>query len=124
MRDAELQLSIAGDDVERRLRVLHDWLHREDELRGRVALRNRPIQDGQMGGVLDVIAVTLSGGGAGTVLIRSLSNYLIQSRADLKITVTGGNQREVTVDARRIKDPEALIRQVDSLLEPDAADPR
>ncbi|WP_410608051.1 effector-associated constant component EACC1 [Amycolatopsis sp. lyj-109] len=121
--DTELRLRIIGEDAASRLRSLHHWLGHEDDLRGRVELRNRPIAPGEMGGVVDVLTVALGSSGAGAVLIRSLarsvSTWLTQSRADVSVTVTTtGETREVKVDVRRARDPEAVLRSVEQLLEP------
>lgn len=121
--DTELRLRITGEDAASRLRSLHRWLGHEDELRGRVELRNRPIAPGEMGGVVDVLTVAIGSSGAGAVLIRSLarsvSTWLTQSRADVSVTVTtDGQTREVKVDVRRARDPEAVLRSVEELLEP------
>lgn len=119
MENTELRLRIAGEDAEQHLRALYGWLRREDELRGQVELRNRPIVPGQMGGVLDVLAVALGSGGAGAVLARSLSTWLTQTRADVTVTVTTtATSREVKVDTRRARDPLAVIREVKELVEP------
>jgi hypothetical protein len=125
--DTELRLRITGEDPASRLRSLHRWLGNEDDLRGRVELRNRPIAPGEMGGVADVLAVALSAGGAGTVLLRSLarsvSTWLAQSRADVSVTVTTtGDTREVKVDVQRARDPEAVLRGIEELLEPGRSD--
>jgi hypothetical protein len=122
MADGELQLRVDGDDADRHLRALHTWLRREDEFRGRVALRNRPIEDGQMGGALDFLII-LVGSGTGVTLARSLSTWLTQNRADVKVTIAIDDKgRKVTVDARRAKDVPELIREVKGLLEPDPTD--
>ncbi|MEU0531574.1 effector-associated constant component EACC1 [Amycolatopsis tolypomycina] len=121
--DTELRLRVTGEDAIPRLRALHRWLGREDDLRGLVELRNRPIAPGEMGGAVDVLTVALGSSGAGAVLIRSLarsvSTWLTQSRADVSVTVTTtGETREVKVDVQRARDPEAVLRSVEELLGP------
>jgi hypothetical protein len=112
----ELHLTAHGDDAVRLVRTLRTWLELEDELRGRLELRNKPILPGQMGGVVDVLAVTLGTGGAGAVLAASLSTWLTQRRADVTVIVKAPDGREVSVDVRRARDPEAVIREVGALL--------
>jgi hypothetical protein len=125
VENTELRLSIAGEGAEQHLRALFGWLGSEDELRGQLELRNRPIVPGQMGGVLDVLVVALGSGGAGTVLARSLSTWLTQTRADVTVTVTTTAEgQEVKVDTRRARDAEAVIRGVKELLEPRHPDQR
>lgn len=129
--DTELRLRVAGEDSASRLRALHSWLSREDDLRGRVALRNRPVAPGEMGGVVDVLTVALGSGGAAAVLVhaisRSVTTWLTQSRSDVTVTMTtttDAETREITVDAQRARDPEAVIRAAREAFSPDRADSR
>lgn len=115
-RESELGLTVVGDDAEWHLRMLREWLASEDELRGRVELRNKPIAPGHMGGVVDVLAVTLGAGGPGVVLARSVSTWLTQRRADVSVTMKAPDGREITVDVKRAADPEAVIREVRALI--------
>jgi hypothetical protein len=111
-----LRLAVQGAEVQSELRALYEWLTREEGLRGYLELRNQPILPGQMGGVVDVLVVTLGAGGAGTVLARSLSTWLTQRHADITVAVKAPDGREVTVDVRRARDPEAVIREVGALI--------
>ncbi len=95
---------------------LRDWLAAEEALRGRVELLARPPQPGQMGAALDVLAVALGSGGAGAVLARSLSTWLVQRRADVTVRVSRSDGREVTVEVRRTSDPQAVLGAVGQLL--------
>ncbi|MCU1680898.1 MAG: hypothetical protein JWQ81_1637 [Amycolatopsis sp.] len=115
-RESELHLTVVGDDVERHLRMLREWLGSEDELRGRVELRNHPVAPGHMGGVLDVLAVTLGAGGAGAVLAQSVSTWLTQRRADVTVSMKAPDGREFSVDVKRAADPESVIREVRALI--------
>ncbi|GAA3052862.1 effector-associated constant component EACC1 [Actinokineospora globicatena] len=72
----EAALTGADDD----LRELANWLRDEDELRGRVRLRNAPVREGDMGVGIDALTIALGSGGAGTVLIRSVLTYLTTRR--------------------------------------------
>lgn len=114
----ELYLDVAGSERERELRALRSWLAREDELRGRLTLRSRPIEPDELGGVLDVLVVALGSGGAGAVLAGSLSTWLTQRRVDITVTVTTSDGRDITVDVRRARDPQAVIGAIHALLEP------
>jgi hypothetical protein len=115
---SELHLVVSGVGADSQLRSLREWLLREDDLRGCLELRNRPVAPDQMGGVLDLLAVTLGTGGAGVVLAQSLSTWLTQRRTDVTVTVKARDGREVSVDVRRARDPQAVIREVASLVEP------
>lgn len=106
-----------GEAAETHLVSLRDWLAAEEALRGRVELLTRTPQPGQMGAALDVLAVALGSGGAGAVLARSLSTWLVQRRADVTVHVSRGDGRKVTVEVRRTSDPQAVIGAVGELLE-------
>jgi hypothetical protein len=100
------------------LRSLLDWLRHEDALRGRVRAVQTPLRPGEMGGVLDLLEVALGSGGAGAVLAASVSSWLSQPRrADVTLTVTAEDGRHIELDARRVRDPAVLLREVWWLLE-------
>lgn len=104
-------------EAEAGLRSLLDWLQHEDELRGRVALERKAARPGEMGGLVDVLVVALGSGGAGAVLAQSLSTWIGQRRADLRLTITSdGRTRTVELDGKRVPDVQALIREVGGLL--------
>lgn len=106
-----------SSEAETRLRSLLDWLQHEDELRGRVSLERTAPRPGEMGGLVDVLVVALGSGGAGAVLAQSLSTWIGQRRADLKLTITAdGRTRTVELDGKRVPDVQALIQQVGGLL--------
>jgi hypothetical protein len=121
--DIELVLDIGGPSADQYLRELNGWLAAEDELRGRQRLRRRTIATGDMGGLLEVLTVTLGSGGAGAVLATSLSTWLTQRRADVVVTVTSSDGRQVTVDVHRAADPVELIREVGNLVNPASSAP-
>ncbi|WP_157857969.1 effector-associated constant component EACC1 [Streptomyces durhamensis] len=106
-----------GEDAETHLVSLRDWLAAEEALRGRVELPARTPRPGQMGAALDVLAVALGSGGAGAVLARSLSTWLVQRRADVTVHLSRSDGREVTVEVRRTSDPQAVIGAVGQLLD-------
>lgn len=56
--------------------------------------------------------MTLSVGGAGTVLASSVSVWLRQRRSDVNIEVGSSNGKKVIVAAQRGPDPETLIKTV------------
>ncbi|MFG2358346.1 hypothetical protein [Streptomyces sp. NPDC048521] len=106
-----------GVEAEAHLVSLRDWLAAEEALRGRVELLAHTPQPGQMGAALDVLVVALGSGGAGAVLARSLSTWLVQRRADVTVRLSRGDGQEVTVEVRRTSDPQAVIGAVGQLLE-------
>jgi hypothetical protein len=112
--DPQLSISAEDGDV---LRSLLDWLRHEDTLRGGVRMAQTSVRPGEMGGVLDVLVVALGSGGAGAVLATSVSTWLSQPRrADVTLTVTAEDGRRIELDARRIRDPAVLLREVERLL--------
>lgn len=114
MSDPHLSISADDGDV---LRSLLEWLRHEDTLRGRVRTGHAPVRPGEMGGVLEVLEVALGSGGASAVLAGSVSTWLSQPRrADVTLTVTAENGRRVELDARRVRDPAVLLREVERLL--------
>ncbi len=104
-----------GDDPDD-LRSLVGWLRREDRLRGRVSFRPgaHPV-DGEMGGVAEVLSVAFGAGGAGAVLAGSLSTWLANRRADLKVTVTARDGAKVELDAHRVRDVAEVLRELERL---------
>lgn len=90
-------VAIIGEEEE--LRSLAKWLRDEDDLRGRVSLADRPIAAGEMGGVLDTVAVVLGSANAG-VFVRSLFGWLGRRREAsgiaLKVRNARGDEIELT----------------------------
>jgi hypothetical protein len=54
----------------------------------------------------------MASAGVMTALARSLSVWLVQRRSDLTVNVTGPDGRQVSVSARRVTDPEQILRAV------------
>ncbi|RGP46623.1 effector-associated constant component EACC1 [Rhodococcus qingshengii] len=111
---ASIQISgNSGDLVQ-----LLDWIRRDEVLRGRVQLQASRPADGQMGGLSDVLMVTLGGGGAVTILAKSLSTWFTTRHSDLTLKVTLPNGTEISVDGKRVKQEETftgLQTMIDSL---------
>lgn len=111
-----LRVSVADDPDA--LQSLIDWLRREDELRGR--LRLEPSGSGvagEMGGLLDVLTIALGSGGAGAVLVRSLSTWLTHRHANVKVTVEEPDGRSIEFDVHLDRDDHlpALMREIRQL---------
>jgi hypothetical protein len=108
----EARLSVQGEDSIDGLEELSDWLRQESELRGHVRAASEPGL-GELGALPDVLIAAISGGGALSVLAASLKAFLTQPRrSDVRIVVSGHDGRVVELDAKRINDVEALVRQV------------
>lgn len=116
-----MSISAEDDDV---LRSLLDWLRHEDTLRGRLRTAHAPVRPGEMGiGILEVLVVALGSGGAGAALATSLSTWLSQPRrADVTLIVTAEDGRHIELDARRIRDPAVLLREVERLLRTESSE--
>ncbi|AEV85592.1 hypothetical protein ACWT_4570 [Actinoplanes sp. SE50] len=106
----DARIAINGSDNDRI--ALWDWLLNERELRGRVR-REAISRVGEMGGQIEyVVSAAVSAGAVWATLARTLSVWLLQRRSDVTITITGPGGRKIQVNAKRTKDPEALVRQV------------
>jgi len=82
------QIQVEGRDETTQLGDLWDWLRRERGLAGRVELAPRPPGPTDLGGVFEVLTVTLGSGGSAAVLARSLGIWLKTRRPDVTVTVT------------------------------------
>jgi hypothetical protein len=118
--DLAIQVAVAADQ-EAHLRSLRDWLLADDELalHHGVLARLEPAAPpaGQMGAVSEVLTVSLSAGGAGAMLARSLEVWLQTRTTDLKLKITG-SAGVVELDAKRVRDSPALIEQLRAIAEP------
>jgi hypothetical protein len=113
---AELRLTVSGGNADAHLLSLRDWLVCEDELRGQLKLLAASPQPGHMGTIFDVLTVALGSGSAGAVLARSLSTWLVQRRADVKVTAVATDGSRIEVDVKRAADPARVIAEVNTLL--------
>lgn len=112
-----LRITVAEDPDA--LQSLTDWLRHEDDLRGRLRLEPSGSGTGEeMGGLLDVLTIAMGSGGAGAVLARSLSTWLTQRNAEVKVTVSRSDGRSVEVHARvRPDDVPGLMREISQLVD-------
>lgn len=114
-----MSVKILVDGIHRddRARELIAWLRREDRLRGRVQLSPTTIGPGQMGAATDTIAIAMGTGGAGTVLARALVAWISHRTTDVKLTLTRPGGTELSIDAHRVDDPQALIERIADFLD-------
>jgi Effector Associated Constant Component 1 len=76
-----------------------------------------------MGALDAALVVALGSGGAGAVLATSVQAWLSQPRrADVTLTVTAEDGRHIELDARRVRDPAVLLREVQWLLKTEDSD--
>ncbi|MGW3202137.1 effector-associated constant component EACC1 [Streptomyces sp. NPDC001118] len=108
---SSLRLSVTGDDSIDELTDLADWLQHEPELRGLITFADPEPGPGELGALADALAVAVGSGGVLTVLAASLRAYVSQPRkSDVRILVRAQG-RSVTVEAKRVNDVEALLRE-------------
>ncbi|WP_245594678.1 effector-associated constant component EACC1 [Actinospica robiniae] len=105
-------LSVEGDDPAEGLAQLSDWLGRESELRGLVRPGDSAPGPGELGALADALVAAVGGGGAISVLAASLKAFLAQPRrSDVRIVLRTSDGRRVEVDAKRVGNVEALVRE-------------
>jgi hypothetical protein len=111
----ECLLMLDDDSGGREFAALADWLRHEEDLRGAVKPRRRAPRPGEMGSPWEVLAVSVGGTGALTVLARSLEAFLRQPRrGSVTVKVVDGDGRKVELSAthvRSVHELEGLLRQ-------------
>jgi hypothetical protein len=120
MLEARIAIEEGSTDVE----SLWDWLRQEPEVRGMLRVGSTATSEGAMGATTELVvqaAVAVAGASAMTALARSLSVWLVQRRSDLTLKVTGPGGRQVSVCARRVSDPEQILRAVLESTTPETA---
>jgi membrane-associated two-gene conflict system component 1 (EACC1) len=108
-----IELSVEGGEPVEGLAELADWLAQEDELRG--LIKPAPVVPvaGELGTAVEVLVAAVGSGGAVSVLAASLKAFLAQPRrSDVTIVLTSADGRRVEIDAKRVRDVEALVREV------------
>lgn len=106
--DDELLIAVAPEY----LRSLADWLNREEALRGRVRAVRPAAEPGRMGAAIELLSVALGSGGAGAVLVRSISAWLTQRRSEVSVSLKDADGREFQFSAKSAKlDPADVLRE-------------
>jgi len=95
---------IDGDARSDELAGLRDWLVNERELRGHLRdVRSAPAE-GEMGAVVDALAVAVGSGGALTVLANALVNLAKQPRrVRLRVTAVAPDGRQLGLDIENMR---------------------
>lgn len=96
----------SADGSDEELRRLLRWLRDEDDLRGKVDVVSERLQEGYMGGFVEVLSVVLTSSTIST-FVSSLFDWLARRREIGKVSVTvDGEQIEITAgsagDAERL----------------------
>jgi hypothetical protein len=107
----EARIVVEGRDID--TESLWDWLRHEPELRGRLRAASAPTSAEAMGAPMElVVLLATTTVPVAAALARSLSTWLVQRRSDLTVKVTGPDGRQVALTAKRVADPEKLLREV------------
>jgi Effector Associated Constant Component 1 len=110
--EMDLTLAMRGGEPDG-LIDLREWLLEDPELRGGISVARRAPRAGEMGALADVLIVAAGAGGAVTVLFESLKTWFAQPRrSDVEIEVRTPEGRTVVVDAKRVAQPQELVREV------------
>lgn len=117
----DVSIEARSEMPEAELRSLATWLSQEADLRASpVSWAPPALRPGEMGGMADVLIVTLGSGGAGAVLAQSISLWLKTRVTELRLKIST-EYGSVELDARNMGDAEALIERV-AALRPGAPD--
>jgi hypothetical protein len=100
------------------LRSLADWLNSEEALRGRVQPVRRAPEPGKMGAAIELLSVALGSGGAGAVLVRSISAWIAQRRSEVSVSLKDTDGREFQFSSKSAnQDPSEVFREASALFE-------
>jgi Effector Associated Constant Component 1 len=123
MSNLALTITVDGDGTLDDMRSLWAWFTREDELRGRVELREGPPTPGTLGSVPEALLVALGPGGAGAVVASVLITWLRQRSANVEIRASRTDHgTSIAVSARSVQGLDEaglrrLIAEVERLVE-------
>ncbi|MFB8235691.1 hypothetical protein ACFC58_03990 [Kitasatospora purpeofusca] len=99
------------------VRSLAQRLRAEDELRGRVALHGTGPAAGEMNaGVVQLVTVALASGGAGTVLVRVVADWLRGQRSHLVIKVSRAEHETYELELDNVKDAGVLLDRFEAFV--------
>jgi hypothetical protein len=115
-----MQALIAVDGSDADAEAFWDWLNRERELRGHLASGTASPAPGTMGAttefILELATIAAGASGVWSALAQSVSTWLVHrqrsSQEDIKVTITMPNGQQITIDAKRAQDLEALTEKL------------
>jgi len=105
------------------LRSLFAWLQMEEILAGQCKLIEQKPRVGEMGGTVDAIAIILGSGGFSLAVARSIVTWLTHRTSDVEVKVVNPGGEEIVISSKRVHNPAALIKEIDSFLQRKRADP-
>ncbi|MFJ8437210.1 hypothetical protein ACIQ9P_38550 [Kitasatospora sp. NPDC094019] len=107
----------SGAAVPAAARSLAQRLRVEDALRGRVELRQTAPAAGEMNaGVVELVTVALASGGAGTVLVRVVADWLRGQRGHLVIRVSRAEHETYELELDNVKDAGVVIDRFEAFV--------
>jgi hypothetical protein len=118
----DVTVSVVGRDAGvEELRSLFSWLAGHDDFRGRVQLRDVMPQPGTLGGWPETLVVTLSQGGAVTVLASAVIAWIRHRTSEVRCTVSRPDGTSVELTATRVRSADLagvgeLVEQVAAAL--------
>jgi hypothetical protein len=99
---------------------LAEWLRHERELRGRIRLEQGEPASGEMsGGLVEALVVTLSTGGAVTVLARAAVEWVKHRTRDVSLKVVRPSGESFEVSVERATSHDALVTELLDFLRED-----
>jgi hypothetical protein len=119
----DLVVVVEGPGYGDELRSLYGWLVGEEELRGRVHLKESVPEPGRLGTLPLGLEIALAPGG-GAVLASAVVAWLRYRTSDLTCRVTRPDGGAVEVSAKRVRDPasvRALVAELSDSLGENAA---
>lgn len=119
----DVEITLDGLDRLDELQSLEEWLLEDPGLAGCPVSRPTaaPVP-GQMGVLSDILIVALGSGGVGAALASSLSVWLRTRVSDLTVRIRT-HQGEVELEARNVKDPEAVIEAISQVVSSNGTHP-
>ncbi|WP_155129091.1 effector-associated constant component EACC1 [[Actinomadura] parvosata] len=106
-----VMISISANDRVRELASLAAWLQSQRDLQGNVRAVSEKPRERELGGMVELLAVTLSSGGAGLALSRSLVAWLSNRHTDVSITITT-ESGTIKLDALRTRDALPMLEKI------------
>jgi hypothetical protein len=113
---ATVAVTSSCPDSSESIRSLLSWLQEEESLVGRCELVGSAPRSGEMGGLVEAISIILGSGGLSIAVARSIVVWLTHRTSDIEITVSTEDGSTVTLSSKRVRDPEALVKEIDTLL--------
>lgn len=110
-------MDLVGDEAGDELRRLQQWLCKDEDLRHvSITAKQAPVQNGDMGPVLEALQLLLEPQGVLAAVAASLGTWASTRRKNVRIRVRSGD-KEVEIDVSRLCDPDdvaiRIVRELD-----------